>query len=580
MNKNPLQTKEGQQIVQRKAKQNQINRKKSFHTPCALCTLVGDHICGGSRERDCDSNACEAGAGTAAGHGAFALALAGDGALAVAALGERVRRVGQLPQHKLLDLVAAVVGLQAAALFGREEGAEVCRRVRRVAGGPQLLLVKLAGVCGREADVRAANLLLQLTKGMETAGGVSAHVVVARLLVGLDDLANVLVAGARAQKVLAEGAADEVRLVAKAVLLLCGNLLHARAQLARVAAKELKEVALKVGRNVNVHGRRARLLDKALRLVLEAGEEAVQNVVLVGGHDKLVSGQAHALCVVARKDVAKVAGGHNKVDLVANLVLGHLHPAEVAEPVVDDLSEDARPVDAVDGAEADAGVELLVAKELLHNRLAVIKGAADRHVVHVLVHHAGHLSFLDRRDLASRKEHKDFHAELAAQTGNGRTASVAAGGSQNRLLSAVAEQEELKKVAHKLQSHVLERGGRAVELLQQIEAAVVGEADQRGDVLVAEGAVGCPHHGLERRAGNVLRADVALHHLDGEIGVGELAPLLDLLGRDLRQLGRDVQAAVRREAVHEGGFEGDGLCRFIARADVGRGCCGALRDKG
>lgn len=128
--------------------------------------------------------------------------------------------------------------------------------------------------------------------------------------------------------------------------------------------------------------------------------------------------------------------------------------------------------------------------------LAVIKGAFDGNVVHVGVQHGGHLSLLDRADLALRVH--DEHADilLASQTVDGRRASVATGRTNNSqvfsflaslLLTLVpANEEVLEKITQELKSNILEGESWAVEQLKQVEVLLLVKSLDGDNVVGAE----------------------------------------------------------------------------------------------
>jgi hypothetical protein len=76
------------------------------------------------------------------------------------------------------------------------------------------------------------------------------------------------------------------------------------------------------------------------------------------------------LGVPTGEDVAEVTSRDGELDLGLGDVVRELGlDVEVGGEVVDSLSEDTGPVDRVDGAEVEAGVELGVVEELLDDVL-------------------------------------------------------------------------------------------------------------------------------------------------------------------------------------------------------------------
>jgi len=157
--------------------------------------------------------------------------------------------------------------------------------------------------------------------------------------------------------------------------------------------REVPEEALKVARHEDVHRRTPRRPHVAtiicrfpvLRvglgsssstdqsrigpLVPPAAPEPREDVVRVRRDDELAHGEAHALRVVAREDVAEVARRDYELELGTFGVRDLVADVEVGEEIVDRLGEDARPVDRVDRAEVVLFVEGLVREQRLHDVL-------------------------------------------------------------------------------------------------------------------------------------------------------------------------------------------------------------------
>lgn len=70
--------------------------------------------------------------------------------------------------------------------------------------------------------------------------------------------------------------------------------------------------------------------------------------------------------------------------------------------------------------------------------LAIIKCAIYSKVMHVGIHDSGHLSFLDRADFTVRVHYEDRHIFLAAQSINGRRASIATCRTNNSQMFPIA----------------------------------------------------------------------------------------------------------------------------------------------
>ncbi len=93
----------------------------------------------------------------------------------------------------------------------------------------------------------------------------------------------------------------------------------------------------------------------ASHLVAPGLERALEDVVGVGGDDQLPDRQAHALGAIAREDVAEIAGGDDE----GHLAMRRAERRSGGE-VVDDLRDDAAPVDRVDAAQLRRIAEALV----------------------------------------------------------------------------------------------------------------------------------------------------------------------------------------------------------------------------
>jgi len=68
---------------------------------------------------------------------------------------------------------------------------------------------------------------------------------------------------------------------------------------------------------------------------------------------------------------------------------------------------------------------------------------------------------------------------------------------RSRLIFVAPDQKVLKKVANKLESHVLECECRAVEELEEVQVLLLVEGYQRSDILCAEGGVARVDDALE-----------------------------------------------------------------------------------
>ena len=266
---------------------------------------------------------------------------------------------------------------------------------------------ELGGVSCAQRNVRKVGLgaLGRSERGGDADGGVRIENVAVLLVDALDGLEGLGIADTFALKGLA-GAVENIDIdgaetaLDLEILEPSGDFLtsllsvelniHTNSS-SKLVSQEPKQT-LKVTRNQNVHSRAKSLLDALLMglntidlqttlglgalgrllLVLSSLPESVKDIVLVSRDNKLVDGKTHASGEVASEDVAKVSGGDDEADLVADLEGGGLlGEGEVGVEVVDDLGEDAGEVDGVDGAELEGGVGLGVAKQGLDDVLPI-----------------------------------------------------------------------------------------------------------------------------------------------------------------------------------------------------------------
>ena len=171
--------------------------------------------------------------------------------------------------------------------------------------------------------------------------------------------------------------------------------------------------------------------------VIDPGADKVgEHVVAVGGADELPHRQAHPLGVVAGEDVAEVARGHAEVHLLPQLDLPGPQQVAVGGDIVDDLGQDAAPVDGVGRGEEPALLpqdlpQCLVGEEGLHAPLGVVEVAphgADAHVVPGL---GDHLQPLHLADPVLGVEDQDLGPGHVREALQGGLAGVAGGGCQD-----------------------------------------------------------------------------------------------------------------------------------------------------
>jgi len=310
----------------------------------------------------------------------------------------------------------------------------------------------------------------------------------------------------------------------------------------RIFVREIIEVALEIARDLDIH-RRAQRRSHRSGTVDARIEIARKDVVLVGGQHQPLDRQPHAAGHVTGEDVAKVSGRHAEAHL---LRAGGLLNTERRVKIVDDLRENAGPVDGVDRAQPAGIAERQIVEEILDDVLAIVEGAFDSQVADVIVQHRGHLAFLHRADPALRVHHEDADARAAAHAVDRGAAGVAAGRRDNVQFAARLAQRIFEEVAEKLQRDILEGEGRPVKQLQQVDRP---DLHHRRDFGMAEGRVTARHDAAQGGVRDVVRKEP--DDLEREILVAQRAPSRQAVA-DIGDGRRQIQPAVASQAGENG----------------------------
>ncbi len=231
---------------------------------------------------------------------------------------------------------------------------------------------------------------------------------------------------------------------------------------------------------------------------------------------------------------------------------------QVAAEVIHHLRHHARPVDRIDSANFLRELERQIVRHCLDQVLAIVEHPFDGDVVDVRILQAEHLGALKGAHFLVRREHEHADTLLAAHGVFGRAASVARGGAKNIELGAVLGQRVLEQVAKQLHGHVLEGQGRSVRQRLQYQrfVAIFFQYPQRRDlarrfalarVAVHLGRVGFAGEGLEVGLGNIGRE--FFQQFEGQVGVGQLAPCIELGAGHFRISLGQIQAAVGGQAT-------------------------------
>ena len=189
--------------------------------------------------------------------------------------------------------------------------------------------------------------------------------------------------------------------------------------------------------------------------------------------------------IVAGEDVAEVTGGDGDVDLIAEGDLAQIHHVAVCGHIVDDLRQQATPVDGVRGAEhhvmlVQNRLRIGIGKDLLDRGLSVVEVAADSADIDVVALLRCHLVLLHGGYAVDRVKDDDLGMIDVLKALERRLAGIAGGRDQNdRVLAAACLLQGLgEKMRQNLQRHILEGAGGAVPKLQEIQLSAV-EIDRR-----------------------------------------------------------------------------------------------------
>ena len=197
--------------------------------------------------------------------------------------------------------------------------------------------------------------------------------------------------------------------------------------------------------------------------------------------------------------------------------------------------------------------------------LAIIKGSLNGNVVHISVLDSGHLSLLDRADLALgvHDEHADIL--LAAQTVNSCGASVTTGCADNsqvfpvlaRLILALvpANEEVLEEVSQKLEGNILKSKGWAVEQLEQMEVLLLVESCDGNNVVGTECSVALSDDFLQICFRNLLARDIEGEDLKPKILERQVPPFGMPVASQGGDFFRDEEAAIVGETLQDDIFE-------------------------
>ena len=293
--------------------------------------------------------------------------------------------------------------------------------------------------------------------------------------------------------------------------------------------------------------------------VIDAGADKVrQDVIGIGSAEQLVDGHTHALGVVTGQNVAEVAGGDAEIDLVAHLNVAALDQLGIGGHIVDDLRQNAAPVDGVGrGQEIAAARQLcpqsFIREDGLDTGLGVVEVAHHSAYIDVAALLGHHLQLLNLRDAVLGVEHHNPGAVHIAEALQGRLAGVAGGSHQNAgglLLTGLA-QGRRQQIGQHLQGHILKGAGGTVPQLQKM-GLVVGGVNGRHRCVVKLAGNGVGLGGILRQLLLGELVQIGFHDLDGPLLVGHAHHGLQVLRRQGGDGLRQKQAAVAAQTLDNG----------------------------
>ena len=246
--------------------------------------------------------------------------------------------------------------------------------------------------------------------------------------------------------------------------------------------------ALQIAGNKNIHGRRNRFIEFAA-LIIGAGIDKIsQNLVAIRCAQQTLHGQAHQLSIIASQNIAKIAGGHNKVHLVAKADFAGSDGIHISTKIVHNLRHQAAPVDGVSRREGKAIfrqliAEHLIAKNFLYTALSIVKIALNAKNLHVFAHLGNHLALLDIAHALAGIENNDLGALHISKALQGSLTGITGGSNQNNHLIGFASffHGASQQMGQKLQCHILKGGGGTMPQLQH--SSIIIHLHQRHRVI-------------------------------------------------------------------------------------------------
>ena len=130
--------------------------------------------------------------------------------------------------------------------------------------------------------------------------------------------------------------------------------IHQRINFFCIFVGDRVQQAFQVTGNKNIHGRRNSFEEFTASVINTGVDEISKNIVTVRCAQQTFHRQAHQLSIVAGKDITKVTGGNNKVNVVTHFNATCFNRINISTKVVNDLRNKATPVNGVSRRESVA----------------------------------------------------------------------------------------------------------------------------------------------------------------------------------------------------------------------------------
>ena len=277
----------------------------------------------------------------------------------------------------------------------------------------------------------------------------------------------------------------------------------------------------------------------------------------IGGDDEAIDRQPHPFGVVAGQHVAEIAGRNGEGYRPLRRP-----ESDRADEIVNNLRQDAGPIDGIDARQAHFVAEGEIAEQVLDDPLAVVEIALDRQRMDVRLTDRRHLPALDVGYPSPRKEDEDLNLGLVGERLDCRCSGIARRRADDCRPRAALPQHPIHRLAQPLHGEVLERQRRTVEKLER-EQVVINLHNGRGR-RVPEAGICSDGQSLDFVRAEVS-ADEGGHDPHGRFRVRQSSQRPDGVRPPLGQRERHVEAAVTGETCEHRVCEAEGRRRAARR---------------